>query len=80
MITAYKINLLGNLSTGALQKAFRRNEYTGVSFKESKFLGITNAGQFCYEVLFYDEGGLDEDVFAKVFVDLNTNDEPVAEW
>lgn len=80
MITAYKIDRCMGLNTKGLQKAFERNGYSMVSFKESRFLGITNGNQFCYEVLFYDEGGLEEDVFAKVFVDLDINDQPVAEW
>ena len=80
MITSFKIDKCMGLGTYALERAFARNGYSMTSFKDSKFLGITNAGQFCYEVLFFDEGGLEEDVFAKVFVDLNYNDEPVGEW
>jgi hypothetical protein len=78
MITAYKINKLGNLSTIQLNQAIRRNGHAD-SFKEGKFLGITNAKQFVYEVLYFDtdEG---EDCYTKIFVDLNESEEAVANY
>jgi len=78
MITAYKINKLGNLSTIQLNQAIRRNGYAD-SFKEAKFLGVSNGGQFVYEVMYFDthEG---EDCYTKIFVDLNESEEAVAEY
>ena len=78
MITAYKINKLGNLSTIQLNQAIRRNGYAD-SFKEGKFLGITNAKQFVYEVLYFDTHK-GEDCYTKIFVDLNESEEAVAEY
>jgi hypothetical protein len=36
-------------------------------FKAARFLGITNAGQYCYEVLYFDTD-LGEDCYTKVFL------------
>lgn len=78
MITAYKIGKLGNLSATQLTQAIRRTGYTD-TFKDSKFLGVTNGGQFAYEVLYFDthEG---EDCYTKIFVDLNESEDAVAEY
>ena len=78
MITTYKINRCMYLDTPALQKVLNF-KYPKDTIKESKFLGITNGKQFCYEVLYFDEH-LDEDCYTKVFVDLDCNDEPYAEY
>lgn len=78
MITAYKIARLAHLPTEQLERAVRKN-YPEDSFISSKFLGITNGGQFCYEVMYFD---VDEEgnAYTKVFVDLNESEEPVAEY
>ena len=51
MITADKLETLTTFSTEALGRAVN-SEFTG-----SKFLGITNGGQFCYKVLWEDGYG-----------------------
>ena len=78
MITADKITKLAYLSTIQLEAAIQKN-YPQDRFTTSRFLGITNGGQFCYEVRYFDliEG---EDCFTKVFVDLDCRDQPVAEY
>jgi hypothetical protein len=45
----------------------RVSGYKDEAFKEAKFLGITNGGQYCYEVLYFDSQ-LGEDCFTKVFL------------
>ena len=78
MITDYKIKRCMYLDTPALQKALNFM-YPEDEIKESKFLGITNGKQFCYEILYFDED-LGENAFTKVFVDLDCNDVPYAEY
>jgi hypothetical protein len=51
----------------ALTRAINLAGYKTDSFKESKFLGITNGGQYCYEVLYFDTM-LGEDCYTKVFL------------
>ena len=43
---------------------------TGTAFLSSRFLGITNGGQFCYSVTFDDGDGRGEQQ-GKVFVSLD---------
>jgi hypothetical protein len=78
MITDYKIKKCMYLDTRALERAI---QYTNPkdTIKESKFLGITNGKQFCYEILYFDQH-LGEDCYTKVFVDLDCNEEPYAEY
>lgn len=78
MITAYKINKLLGLDVRALERAIQKN-YPEDKFLESRFLGITNAKQFCYEVLYFDNN-LGENCFTKVFVDLDTTENPIADY
>lgn len=79
MISAFKINRCANLSTLMLEDAMVRNGYRDARFIQNKFLGITNAGQFCYEVLYW-EPEVQENAYTKVFIDLNHNDQPIGEW
>jgi hypothetical protein len=51
MITAERLTLLTTYNAGALQKALGKRA-DGYDFKGAKFLGITNGGQFCYNVVF----------------------------
>ncbi len=77
MITEFKIKRCAYLNTLSLEEAFVRNGYKDTKFINNKFLGITNGGEFCYEVLWDNEG---EEGDSKVFIDLDHNDEPVGEW
>jgi len=67
MITADTLRRMTGFDAGGLTTLIRQRGYKGDSFKESKFLGITNGGQYCYEVLYFDST-LGEDVYTKVFV------------
>ena len=71
MITADKLALLTNIPTVMLKQTLGKkgDEY---NITGSKFLGLTNGGEFCYHVVYQVKGGTDS---AKVFVRLNpTND------
>lgn len=78
MITADKIRKLGNLDTRSIERALQKN-YSKDTVKASKFLGITNGGQFCYQIQYFDAYN-GEDALGKVFVELDTSDEPIAQY
>jgi len=78
MITAFKINRCANLDTITLEKALNFM-YPNDRVKDSKFLGITNGGKFCYNIVYFDENS-GEDANTKLFVDLDFNDELYAEY
>ena len=78
MITAEAITKLAFLSTSQLEFAVRKN-YPKDSFISSKFLGITNGGQFCYQAGYNDEE-LNGPAFVKVFVELGLDGQPVGQY
>ena len=65
MITAETLTTLLSFTPAALTRAVEDTGYTGPPFTSSKFLGITNGGQFCYRVVFHVQGGTDS---GKVFL------------
>ena len=69
MITADKLKTLTTFTHHALQMALGK-QAKDVTFVGSKFLGITNGGQFCYSVVFKspDFEGTDS---TKVFLTYN---------
>lgn len=70
MITADTLQRLTGFTTGDLVSVLGRSGYTGTAFLSSRFLGITNGGQFCYSVTFDDGDGFGEQQ-GKVFVSLD---------
>ena len=71
MIPEEKLETLTTFTAGALTRAINLAGYKGDMFTSSKFLGITNGGQFCYWVVFHVEGGTDS---TKVFLTYNPAD------
>ena len=67
MITADTLKTLTTFTTHGLAMALHQSGYTGCTFKACKFLGITNGGQFCYSVTYYDDT-LEGEVTDKVFL------------
>ena len=67
MITAEKLTALTTCGPGELSMILHDSGYTGCSFKDARFLGLTNGGQFCYSVTYHNENGEGEAV-GKVFV------------
>ncbi len=67
MITAERLKTLTTFTPVALAKGLEISGYKGAEFKSAEFIGITNGGQFCYKVTFFDEH-LSEDVVGKVFL------------
>lgn len=70
MITAERLQTLISFTPVALAHGLAQSGYHGVSFKSAKFLGITNGGQFCYSVTYYDDS-MSGDVTDKVFLTYN---------
>jgi hypothetical protein len=70
MITADTLKTLTTFTTHGLAMALHHSGYTGAVFKTAKFLGITNGGQFCYSVTYYDET-LEGEATGKVFLTYN---------
>ena len=62
MITAEQLATLSTFTAAALTRAVDNEEY---AFTGSKFLGITNGGEFCYKCTFPVKGGTDS---TKVFL------------
>ena len=76
MITADKLALLTNMPTVMLQHALG-NKGKDYTITGSKFLGLTNGGQFCYHVVHIVKGGTDS---AKVFLTYDpTADQVIAD-
>jgi len=55
MITADTLQTLTTFSSGALSKALSVCGHEGMKFSGCKFLGLTNGGQFCYRVEYFEE-------------------------
>jgi hypothetical protein len=62
MITAETLQTLTTFTTEALSRA------VSTEFNTSKFLGMTNGGQFCYQVRWEDKHGPAQ---GKVFLNYN---------
>ncbi len=67
MITADTLSRMTTITAEGLTALIQEAGYKGDTFKEAKFLGITNGGQYCYQVLYFD-ADYGEDRFTKVFV------------
>lgn len=69
MITADTLKTLTSFTPYALDRALNQSGRPMLGFKTAKFLGITNAGQFCYSVTWDDvDIGEQQD---KVFLTYN---------
>jgi len=68
MITADTLKILTTFTAPALTRAAMDAGYTGPEFTSSRFLGITNGGQFAYTVVFQVKGGTDS---TKIFLTYN---------
>lgn len=75
MITAEKLKVLTSFPTSALTECIQASGYKGDKFTSSKFLGITNGGQFCYFCTYKVEDGTDS---CKVFLTYNPTEDKVS--
>ena len=65
MITADTLKTLTTFTAHALGRAINLAGYKGDSFTDAEFLGITNAGQFCYAATYEEDN---EQHVTKVFL------------
>jgi hypothetical protein len=79
LITAEQLQTLTSFTPQALSRALAVSGYQGREFQTARFLGITNGGQFCYSVRFYDQE-LEEDTQGKVFLTHNTDGSVTADY
>lgn len=68
MITAEVLNDLISITAERLTVILQNSGYKSKVLADVKFVGITNGGQFCYKVIYDDEG---EERLGKVFVTYN---------
>lgn len=68
MITAETLSTLTQFSAAALTRAIRLAGYKNDEFIGSRFLGITNGGQFCYDCSYREDGDI---LNTKVFLTYN---------
>ena len=76
MIYAFEIETLSKLDTAAVESALRRN-YPKDRLTFSKFVGITNGGQFAYRCKFKEDG---EESQVAVYVFRNNLGDIVADY
>ena len=76
MISAKEIDILSKLDTGAIEYALRRN-YPKDRLSVSKFVGITNGGQFAYRCKYKEDG---EESQVAVYVFRNNDGDIVADY
>ena len=74
MITADTLKVLTTFTVRALYRAALDAGYKGANFSSCKFIGITNAGQFCYQAVFQVAGGTDS---TKVFLTYDHEEDRV---
>lgn len=77
MLTADKVKVLTSLDKSSLARILDSSGYSMCSFKSAEFLGITNGGQFCYKVVYFDDAGTGKDEVGKVFVSHNHANESI---
>ena len=70
MIMADRLKRLISLGPRDLSLILADTGYTGCAFESAEFLGLTNGGDFCYKVTYYDDAGTGPEV-GKVFVKDN---------
>ena len=79
MILATELEKYIALDRYELRNVLARSGYTGMSFESVKFVGLTNAGDFCYSVKFFDDNGLGEQT-GKVYVSKSATGDMAAEF
>jgi len=79
MILAAELNKYTTLDRYELARVLARCGYTGESFKSVNFLGLTNSGDFCYSVKYFDDSGTGE-ATGKVYVSKSATGDMVADY
>ena len=77
MILADTVKTLTTMTPKFLARVLDISGYSMCSFETAEFLGITNGGEFCYKVTYYDEAGTGDHEVSKVFVKYNHKDHAI---
>lgn len=81
MLTADKLKALTELGPKGLAVFLDQSGYSMCAFETAKFLGITNGGQLCYQVSYFDDAGTNELELGKVFISYDhVNDRVTADF
>lgn len=80
MILANEVAKYTTLDRLEISKILARSGYTGCSFESAKFVGITNGGDFCYSVKYFDDSGTGEVEVTKVYVKKTATGDMAAEF
>jgi predicted sugar kinase len=80
MILAAEINKYATLDRYDLATILARSGYSGIGFESAKFLGVTNGGDFCYAVQYFDDSGTGEVEVAKVYINKSATGDMTAEF
>lgn len=70
VIAAEQLNTLVKMRSGQLTGILHQSGHRGHSISRARFLGLTNGGQFCYEVLCKNNSSNTREK-TKVFVNCN---------
>ena len=77
MILADTLKTLTTMTRKDLARVLDTSGYPMCSFETAEFLGITNGGEFCYKVTYYDEAGTGDHEIGKVFVKYDQNTQAI---
>jgi hypothetical protein len=80
MILAAEINKYTTLDRYEIAKVLARSGYSGLRFESANFLGITNGGDFCYKITYFDESGTGDEETGKVYIRKNATGDMIAEF
>ena len=75
MITADTLKTLTTFTAPALSRAIQNSGHKNDTFTGTKFLGMTNGGQFCYLCTYKTDDGIDS---TKVFLNYNPSNGSVS--
>lgn len=79
MILADELTKFVTLDRYELRNILAHSGYTGMSFESAKFVGLTNGGEFCYSVTFFDDNREGE-TSGKVYVKKGAVGDMIADF
>ena len=77
MILADTLKTLTSFDRKGLARVLDKSGYSMCSFETAEFLGMTNSGEFCYKVTYFDDAGTGDEEVGKVFVKYNTENHAI---
>ena len=80
MILAAELEKYTTLDRYEIRNILARSGYTGMSFESVNFVGLTNSGDFCYRVTYFNDTGDEEEQTGKVFVSKSATGDMTAEF